>query len=84
MITVSDSRKEIVVTFRGTLNLYNALLDIKLFSVKYEEKIKADDDIRIHIGVFKATMSLYPKVVPFPITHAMILFVVNLLNHSYS
>lgn len=55
-VTVSDSRKEITVTFRGTIvDLRNYLLDATLFNPGF-------NNIRFHLGFYFATMSLYNDV----------------------
>lgn len=59
LVAVSNSRKEIVVTYRGTANLWNVVQDLELFEIKYANR---QSDIKIHTGFYKATMSLYNKV----------------------
>ncbi|XP_037049534.1 lipase-like [Bradysia coprophila] len=56
-VTVSDSRKEIAVTFRGTIvDLRNYLLDAAFFNVGF-------GNIKFHFGFYVATMSLYNNVI---------------------
>lgn len=55
-VTVSNSRKEITVTYRGTIvDLRNYLLDAALFQVGFT-------NIKFHFGFYVATMSLYNDV----------------------
>lgn len=58
LITLSTKRKEIVVTFRGTHNVWNIILDLAMLNVPYSR----DNGIRIHYGFYIATMSLYREV----------------------
>lgn len=59
LVTVSNSRKEIVLTYRGTMNLWNVVEDLELLEIKYANR---QSDIKIHTGFYKATMSLYNEV----------------------
>lgn len=56
LVTLSNKRKEIVVTYRGTAELWNVVLDAELVD------INIDDNIKIHKGYLNATMSLYDDV----------------------
>ncbi|KAJ6649733.1 Lipase [Pseudolycoriella hygida] len=58
MVALSNTRKEIVVSFRGSANSWNLVLDFAfLFNVKERGNIK------VHAGFYIATMSLYEHVV---------------------
>lgn len=59
LITASVKRSEIVVTYRGTQNIFNAVLGATMFNVCYDEP---DCDIRLHLGLYAATMSIYDEV----------------------
>lgn len=55
-ITVSDSRQEIVVSYRGTIvDLRNYLLDATLLNL-------GTNGMKVHLGFYVATMSLYRSV----------------------
>lgn len=56
LVTVHDSKEEIVVTFRGSVALMNWLMDAFLFQTGVDNKIK------LHRGVFLSTMSVYNDV----------------------
>lgn len=55
LITVSHSRKEIVIAFRGSQDAWNYVLDAIFFQ-------KDIDGCKFHLGFYIATMSLYDKV----------------------
>lgn len=59
LVTLSNKRKEIVVTFRGSQNPWNFVLDFTMLSVCYDIP---DCDIRLHVGFYIFTMSLYDEV----------------------
>lgn len=60
LITLSHKRKEIGVTYRGTYNVWNVVLDALFFNVIAGN---GTDDIKLHMGLYSATMSLYDEVV---------------------
>lgn len=60
LVTVSNSRKEIVVTYRGTANIWNVIQDLDFLDIDYADM---QSDIKVHTGFYKATMSLYNDVV---------------------
>lgn len=57
LVTLSKNRKEIVVAYCGTVNAWNVILDLELFESSYD-----DSSIKIHVGFYKAAMSLYNDV----------------------
>lgn len=59
LITLSKNRQEIVVTFRGTQNIFNAVLGATMFNICFDI---SDCDIRLHLGLYKATLSIYNDV----------------------
>ncbi|KAG4079712.1 hypothetical protein HA402_009098 [Bradysia odoriphaga] len=59
LITRSKIRKEIVVAFRGTWNIWNTVLDVLLYLGK---SLKAARRIKINKAIYIATMSLYDDV----------------------
>lgn len=59
LITLSKTRKEIVVAFRGTTNLANFVEDVVLISARNSD---TPSPIKVHQGFYIATMSLYPDV----------------------
>jgi hypothetical protein len=60
-IALNHERKEIVVLFRGTANIANAVQDISIRLVN----IKGDRDrkVKVHQGFLLATNSLFPQVI---------------------
>ncbi len=59
MVTLSHTRQEIVVSFRGTSNSWNVVLDsVFLFNVRENDT----SNIKVHTGFYIATMSLYERV----------------------
>jgi hypothetical protein len=56
LITVHSVKKEIVVTFRGSSNAPNFVLDFVFLDVDYAPGVK------IHTGFYICTMSLYSRV----------------------
>ncbi|KAJ6635787.1 Lipase, partial [Pseudolycoriella hygida] len=60
LVTLSEIRKEIVVAFRGSSNIWNVLLD--LFMIMGGEGISEIEGIKLHRGFYIATMSLYDAV----------------------
>jgi len=60
LVTLSKTRKEIVVAFRGTWNVWNVVLDALLICARHSE---TPEQIQIHQGFYMATMSLYDDVV---------------------
>lgn len=58
LITLSHKRKEIVATFRGSQNPWNFVLDFTMFSVCFN----SDCNIKLHVGFYIFTMSLYDEV----------------------
>lgn len=59
LVAVSKKREEIVVAFRGTMNIWNIVLDVATVAVTYPNTPKG---IKIHAGFHIATMSLYSDV----------------------
>lgn len=59
LVTLSTSREEIVVTFRGSQNPWNVIVDVSMFAVCYPSK---PCDIKLHAGFYSTAMSLYDKV----------------------
>lgn len=59
LVTCSENRKEIVVAFRGTWNVWNVVLDALLIAGRNSN---TPNDIKIHQGFYIATMSLYEDV----------------------
>lgn len=59
LVTVSDKRKEIVVSFRGTKLPMDFLLDVVMINVTPVE----DRKIKIHKGFYIAAKSLYNQVI---------------------
>lgn len=59
LITLSKNRGEIVVTFRGTQNIFNAVLGATMYNICFDTP---DCDIRLHLGLYTATLSIYDKV----------------------
>lgn len=59
LITLSETRKEIVVTYRGTQNVFNAVLGATMFNVCYDTP---ECDIRLHLGLYISTMAIYQTV----------------------
>ncbi|XP_037038368.1 lipase-like [Bradysia coprophila] len=60
LVTLSEDREEIVVTFRGTANVWNVVLDALLILGRDSNTPK---QVKIHRGFYIATMSLYDDVV---------------------
>lgn len=59
MVTLSHTRKEIVVSFRGSANSWNIVLDfVALINVRPNDA----SNIKVHTGFYIATMSLYERV----------------------
>lgn len=61
IVAVSKSRREIVVAFRGTMNIWNVVLDLTAIAVTYPN---LPSGIKLHAGFHTATMSLYYDVSP--------------------
>lgn len=61
LVAVSKTREEIVVTYRGTMNIWNVVLDVAAVAISYPNTPKG---IKIHAGFHAATMSLYSDVRP--------------------
>lgn len=59
LVTISKTRKEIVVAFRGTMNIWNIILDLATIAVTYPN---APGGIKLHVGFYIAAMSLYKDV----------------------
>lgn len=59
LVTVSKSREEIVVAFRGTNNFRNVQRD---FAAKARSFDHVPEGMKIHTGFHKVTMSLYYQV----------------------
>lgn len=59
LVALSKSRKEIVVVFRGTNNLWNVILDVSTIAVTYPN---FPPGVKLHAGFHKATASLYEDV----------------------
>lgn len=59
LVTLSKKRNEIVVAFRGTLNVFNILQDAIFISARNSN---TPDQIKVHQGFYLATMSLYEAV----------------------
>lgn len=59
MVTLSKKREEIVVTFRGSQNALNWILDFVMLNVCYDNE---ECDIRLHVGFYIMTMSIYHDV----------------------
>ncbi|KAJ6632995.1 Lipase [Pseudolycoriella hygida] len=59
LVALSDKRKEIVVAFRGSINIWNCILDVYYINTSPD----GADHIKIHKGFYIATMSLYDRVV---------------------
>lgn len=58
IVTLSETREEIVVTYRGSYNVWNALQDITLIATKVDNT----SPIKIHTGFHIAAQSLYSDV----------------------
>ncbi len=58
-MTLSKTRREIVVTFRGTMNIWNVIFDFTAYTVTYP---KVPGGIKIHAGFLAAVNSLYVDV----------------------
>ncbi|KAJ6635789.1 Lipase, partial [Pseudolycoriella hygida] len=64
LVTLSEKRKEIVVTYRGSTNFWNFFLDFYAIDmIDVETRTSALRGIKIHRGFYIATMSLYKDVV---------------------
>lgn len=59
LVSLSHRRKEIIVGFRGTWNVWNVILDVLFISGRHGS---TPSDIKIHMGFYIATMSLYDDV----------------------
>lgn len=59
LVAVSKTRQEIVVAFRGTMNIWNIVLDLDTIAVSYPN---VPDGIKLHAGFHTAAMSLYNDV----------------------
>lgn len=59
IVALSKKRKEIVVAFRGTWNVWNVVLDALLICGRTSNTPR---QIKIHQGFYMATMSLYDDV----------------------
>jgi len=59
LVTVSEKRKEIVVTFQGTFNVWGAILD----AILIQGSASNNPDIKVHRGFYIAAMGLYEDVV---------------------
>lgn len=62
LVTVSKARKEIVVAFRGTANIWNTVLDLATIAATYPN---LPSGVKLHAGFHAATMSLYNDVSQF-------------------
>ncbi|XP_037050915.1 lipase-like [Bradysia coprophila] len=60
MVTLSHTRQEIVVAFRGSSNSMNLFLD---FGLPMNVRVNDASNIKVHTGFYLATMSLYARVV---------------------
>jgi len=60
LITLSFTREEIVVTYRGTANIWNWILDFTAITFNYPS---TPSGIKLHLGFYVATLSLYNDVV---------------------
>ena len=60
LVTLSHKRKEIVVTFRGSQNPWNFVLDFTMLTVCYNPP---DCDIKLHVGFYLFTMAMYDEVI---------------------
>ncbi|KAJ6641353.1 Tonsoku-like protein, partial [Pseudolycoriella hygida] len=58
LVAISHNRKEVVVTYRGSSNIWNIVLDDIFINIDYGN---ATDNIKLHRGCYYATMSLYNK-----------------------
>lgn len=61
IVALSEARHEIVVAFRGAVNIWNFVLDVILKCDSIPGRLKSDN-IKIHSGFYIATMSLYADV----------------------
>lgn len=59
LITISHCRKEIVITLRGSQNAWNVVLSSLALNVQKDD---TDPNIKMHLGIYIATMSLYNEV----------------------
>lgn len=59
MVALSHVRKEIVVSFRGSGNSMNLVLD---FALLMNVRANNSSNIKVHTGFYIATMSLYDQV----------------------
>ncbi|KAG4067502.1 hypothetical protein HA402_002779 [Bradysia odoriphaga] len=60
IVAVSKTREEIVVAFRGTMNIWNVVLDVATIACTYPN---LPQGVKLHAGFHAATMSLYQDVV---------------------
>lgn len=58
IVAVSMSRREIVVAYRGTMNIWNGINDLTVVACPYSNA----PGVKIHAGFQSATMSLYEDV----------------------
>lgn len=59
MVALSHTRQEIVVSFRGSANSWNLVLD---FALLMNVRPNDTSNIKVHTGFYIATMSLYERV----------------------
>lgn len=59
LVALSKTREEIVVAFRGTMNLWNVVLDLDTFAIPFPD---VPSDIKVHAGFYIAAASLYDDV----------------------
>lgn len=59
LVMVSKTRREIVVAFRGSMNLWNSVLDLATIAVAYPN---LPNGVKLHAGFHTALMSLYCDV----------------------
>lgn len=61
LVALSNTRKEIVVSFRGAINIWNFVLD-GIFNNGNVPGRSHNDNIKMHTGFYIATISLYDEV----------------------
>lgn len=59
LVTISKTREEIVIAFRGTMNIWNVVFDAAMFTVDYPN---VPGGIELHVGFYTAAVSLYRDV----------------------
>jgi len=60
-VTTHSKRKEIVVTFRGSFNIMNALIDLATIAIPSPRIPKG---VKVHAGLYAASLFFYPKITP--------------------